>query len=170
MQHSMTRAAAQALRRAGHHAEAKDMLVSLAAQHPGDASLQYDAACVHDFLGEETAAIPYYLAAIAGNLPDAELRSALLGLGSTYRTLGRYAEAEATLQRGLERFPEANEIKVFLAMVRHNLGRSKEAVEALLVLLADTSSDEQIQAYRGAIAFYAQDIERTWVSQAPDDA
>ena len=47
-------------------------------------------------------------------------------------------------------------------MVWHNLGRSKPAVETLLALLAQTSMDEHIQAYREAIALYAQDIERTW--------
>ena len=138
------------------------MLVALAKQHPGDASIQYEAACVHDFLGEEAAAVPYYVAAIAGDLDEEGLRGAYLGLGSTYRTLGRYAEAERTLLRGLERYPEANELKVFLAMVLHNLGRSKEAVESLLGLLASTSSDSEIQAYASAIRLYAQDVERKW--------
>ena len=36
-------------------------------------------------------------------------REALVGLGSTYRTLGRHAEAEATLQQGRAEFPEARE-------------------------------------------------------------
>lgn len=138
------------------------MLVQLAALSPSDAELQFEAACVHDFLGEEATAVPYYLAAISGDLTEEHLRSAYLGLGSTYRTLGRYAEAEATLRQGLERFPQANEIKVFLAMVLHNLGRSKAAVESLLVVLAETSADSRVQAYRQAIVFYAQDIERAW--------
>ena len=161
----MNIAAAKTLRSAGHHAEARDMLVRLAAQSPGDPLLQYETACVHDFLGEEAAAVPYYVAAIAGDLPAEQLRGVHLGLGSTYRTLGRYAEAEEVLARGIERFPEANELKVFRAMALHNLGRSREAVEGLLHLLAQTSSDPQIQAYREAIAFYAQDIERTWCGE-----
>jgi tetratricopeptide (TPR) repeat protein len=153
---------ARALRRAGRHAEARAALVRLAADHPSDAVVHYEAACVLDYLGDEAAAVPYYVAAIAGGLPDEELRGAYLGLGSTYRTLGRYAEAEAVLVTGLERFPDANELKVFHAMVLHNRGRSKAAVELLLTVLAQTSADDGIRAYRRAIAVYAEDIDRRW--------
>ena len=158
----MNLAVARELRANGKHAEAKDLLVALAAQSPHDAELQYEAACVHDFLGEEASAVDYYRAALRGRLSEEHLRGAYLGLGSTYRALGRYAEAEVTLRQGLERFPEANEMKVFLAMTLHNLGQSKAAVECLLAVLAQTSSDKSIQAYGRAIVFYAQDIERTW--------
>ena len=77
-------------------------------------------------------------------------------MGSTYRVLGRYTEAEATLCLDLERFPQANEMKVFLAMTLHNLGQSKAAFEYLLTVLAETSSDRDIQAYRPPIVFYAR--------------
>jgi tetratricopeptide (TPR) repeat protein len=150
------------LRREGKHEEARLLAVELVAGSPQDAELQYEAACVHDGLGLEAQAIPYYTAAIAGDLRPEFLRSAYLGLGSTYRTLGRYVEAKAILQEGLVRFPNANEMKVFLAMVLHNLGDNKQAVEALLLVLAETTSDVNIQEYRRAIVFYAQDIERTW--------
>jgi tetratricopeptide (TPR) repeat protein len=158
----MNLTAAKELRANGKHAEAKDLLVALAAKSPDDAELQYEAACVHDFLGEEVSAVTYYRAALRGQLAEGHLRGAYLGLGSTYRALGRYGEAEVTLRQGLERFPEANEMKVFLAMTLHNLGQSKAAVECLLTMLAQTSNDKSIQAYGRAIAFYAQDIERRW--------
>jgi tetratricopeptide (TPR) repeat protein len=158
----MSLARARQLRANDRHAEAKGLLVALVAQNPDDAELQYEAACVHDFLGEEASAIAYYRAALLGPLSEENLRGAYLGLGSTYRALGRYAEAEATLRLGLERFPHANEMKVFLAMTLHNLGQSKAAVECLLTVLAETSSDRDIQAYRTAIDSYAQDIERIW--------
>ena len=154
------------LRRAGKHEEACALAVSLAAQFPGDAELQYQAACVHDFLGREAQAVPFYLAAMSGELSVEHLRSAHLGLGSTYRALGQYAEAEHTLREGLARFPDAAELKVFLAMALHNLGQSKHAVELLLTVLAQSSSDAHIQGYREAILFYAQDIERSWSNAA----
>lgn len=153
---------ARELRAGGKHAEAKDMLVALAAQNPDDADLQYEAACVHDFLGEEASAIGYHRAALHGRLSEDKVRGAYLGLGSTYRALGRYPEAKVTLRQGLERFPYANEIKVFLAMTLHNLGQSKAAVECLLAVLAQTSSDSDIQAYQRALFLYGQDIERIW--------
>ena len=154
------------LRRAGRHDEARTLAVALAVRHPGDATLQYQAACVHDFLGLEARAVPYYLAGIAGTLSPEQLRSAYLGLGSTYRALGRYAEAERTLEDGLARFPDAAELEVFLAMALHNVGKSKQAVERLLRVLARTSGDAELQSYREAILLYAQDIERSW----PDEA
>jgi tetratricopeptide (TPR) repeat protein len=158
----MNLAAARDLRLKGKHAEAKDLLVALAAESPNDAELQYEAACVHDYLGEEASALGYYRAALGGALSEDHLRGAYLGLGSTYRALGRYTEAEATLRQGLDRFPQANDLKVFLAMTLQNLGRSKAAVECLLTLLAQTSNDKDIQAYRKAIVSYAQDVERRW--------
>ena len=154
------------LRRAGQHEEACFLAVSLAAQYPADAELQYQAACVHDFLGCEAQAVPFYLAAISGGLSAEHLRSAYLGLGSTYRALGQYSAAERTLREGLTRFPDAAELKAFLAMALHNLGQSKQAVELLLTVLAQSSSDAQVQSYREAILFYAQDIERSWSDAA----
>jgi hypothetical protein len=47
-------------------------------------------------------------------------------------------------------------------MVLHNRGRSKAAVELLLTLLAETSADDGIRAYRRAIAAYAEDVDRRW--------
>jgi tetratricopeptide (TPR) repeat protein len=156
----------RSLRRAGRHDEACTLAVSLAAAAPHDAELQYEAACVHDYLGREAAAVPYYIAALRGELPSEQWRSAYLGLGSTYRTLGRYVEAEATLREGLARYPGAAELQAFLAMALHNLGRSKEAVELLLTVLAHSSGDEQVRSYREAILFYAQDVEKSWPDAA----
>jgi tetratricopeptide (TPR) repeat protein len=150
------------LRRSGRHDEARALLCDLAAKYPHDAKVQYQAACVHDFLGLESEAVPFYLACLDGTLPAEDRLGALLGLGSTYRTLGRYAEAEAVLLKAIQEFPQANELKVFLAMVFYNLGRSKEAIESLLQLLATTTSDSGIKQYARALALYARDIDHVW--------
>jgi tetratricopeptide (TPR) repeat protein len=152
----------RALRRAGHHEQARELAVELAARAPHDAHAHYEAACVHDYLGLEAQAVPYYERAIAAGLPPELLRRAYAGLGSTHRALGRYEEALAVLERGLERFPGARELTVFHAMCLHNLGRSKEALEALLKTLAETANDPHLESYRRAIAFYAQDLDRSW--------
>jgi tetratricopeptide (TPR) repeat protein len=151
-----------ALRRAGDHEGACRLAVELAASAPDDCELQYETACVHDYLGREAQAVPFYLAALAGHLAPEQLRSAYLGLGSTYRALGQYPAAERTLREGLARFPDAGELKTFLAMALQNLGESKRAVELLLTVLAETSADEHVRSYREAILFYAQDIDRSW--------
>ena len=152
----------RSLRREGKHAEALDLALSLLATDPSNAELQLEAASIHDFLGREAAAVPYYLNAMAGNLGAAQLLDAYVGLGSTYRTLGRYEDSEKILLEGRACFPTAKEIQVFLAMAQHNLGKTKEAFESLLGLLAETSCDDGIREYRRALALYAQDIAKTW--------
>jgi len=149
-------------RRSGDLEGARQLALVLVAEHSLDAELQYEAACVHDQLGREAEAVPFYEAALALGLHDEPLRGAYLGLGSTFRTLGQYRQAESTLRVGLARFPDAAELKTFLAMTLHNLGQSRQAVELLLTVVADTSADAHVAAYREAIRFYARDIERAW--------
>jgi tetratricopeptide (TPR) repeat protein len=153
---------ARALRRAGDHTQAHELLIALAEARPDDAVIQYEAACVCDVLGLEAAAVPYYLRAIHGGLTGEDLRGAYLGLGSTYRALGRYPDAAETLEGGLRAFPYAAELRVFLAMARYNLGQPHAAMGLLLEVLADTSGDPSIQGYARAIRLYAQDLDRVW--------
>lgn len=155
-------AAAQTLRTVGQHQAARDLLVELAAAHPHAGAVQYATACIHDVLGLEAQAVPYYLAALAAGLSDQDLRGAYLGLGSTYRTLGRYAESQQTLTAGLERFPEAAELRVFLAITCYNLMQHHTAVATLLRVIAETSADPAVQGYARAIYFYADDLDRIW--------
>ncbi len=150
------------LRAKDRHEEARELLVQLAAEYPTNPVVQYHTACVYDFLGREKDAIPHYVAAIENELPDPDLRSAYLGLGSTYRTLGRYVESRSTLLEGLSRFPDANEMKVFLAMTLYNLGEGQEAVRSLLKVIADTTADDFILNYEAAIRFYADDLNKIW--------
>jgi tetratricopeptide (TPR) repeat protein len=153
---------ARAQRAAGEHEAARVALVELASRHPHLAIVLYEAACVHDALGFEAQAVPYYLSALALGLPDRQERSAWLGLGSTYRTLGRYDESERTLREGLARFAGAAEMRTFLAMTLYNLGRHHEAMQLLLGVIADTSADRDLRAYERAIRFYAEDLDRRW--------
>lgn len=153
---------ADKLRAKNHHEEACQLLVQLASEFPTNPVVQYKTACVYDFLGRERDAIPYYHAAIENDLPDTDLRGAYLGLGSTYRTLGQYAESKKILQEGVSRFPDANEIRVFLAMTLYNLGENHEAVSSLLQVITDTTSDEKIESYERAIRFYAEDLNKKW--------
>lgn len=150
------------LRAKDHHDEARHLLVQLAREYPTNPIVQYKTACVYDFLGLEKEAVPYYLAAIENDLPDAELRAAYLGLGSTYRILGQYAESRQILLEGLKIFPEAREMKIFLAMTLYNLGEHHEAVSSLLKIIMDTTNNADIKNYERAIRFYANDLDKTW--------
>ena len=150
------------LRAKDRHEEARDLLVPLASEYPTNPIVQYKTACVYDFLGLEREAVPYYHAAIENDLPDAELRAAYLGLGSTYRILGQYAESKQILLEGLKVFPEAQEMKTFLAMTLYNLGEQHEAVSSLLKIIMDTTSNADIKNYERAIRFYANDLDKKW--------
>jgi len=100
--------------------------------------------------------------AIQNGLAGKSLRGAYLGLGSTYRTLGQYAESKQTLLEGLRHFPEATEMRVFLAMALYNLAEYHEAVASLLCVIADTTSDSETKSYERAIRLYAEDLSRRW--------
>ncbi|WP_327170359.1 tetratricopeptide repeat protein [Streptomyces sp. NBC_01336] len=141
---------------------AHEELVSLAARHPHDAAIAYQTAWSHDSLGFEAQAVPYYERALNGRgLAAQDRHGAFLGLGSTLRVLGRYAEAREVLGRGLSEFAQDAALRTFLAMTLYNLGEPREAVRTLLLVSAATSRDPQVQAYRPAIEYYADRLDET---------
>ncbi|MEU9706122.1 tetratricopeptide repeat protein [Streptomyces sp. NPDC047981] len=156
-------AAAVGLREQGRPEEARERLVELAARRPDDAEVAYQTAWAHDVLGLEAAAVPHYRRALAASgaagLTDADRRGALLGLGSTFRTLGRYEESVATLRGAVEEFPDDGALRTFLAMALYNTGDHHESARLLLTLLATTSDDPSVQRYRRAIEHYAEDLD-----------
>ncbi|MBY0008995.1 tetratricopeptide repeat protein [Paenibacillus typhae] len=157
-----------ALREAGQAEEARALLLDLLAANSKDAGadtdaeLLYQLAWTHDVLGLEREAVPYYEQSLAIGLPAEQRAGALLGLGSTYRTLGEYGRARTALLQGADEFPERAEFKAFLAMALYNLGEHSEATEMLLRLLADTSESPGIREYRKAISFYADKLDKIW--------
>ncbi len=157
-------ARAAELREHGELEQARQLLLELRAEFPADAQVAVQTAWVHDSMGLEDDAVLHYEAAIAGDLSDDELRGALLGLGSTYRALGRDAESDRTFRHGIERFPDFRPLRVFHALTQYNLGHPREAVEELLKLLLETTSDPQIERYRRSLTAYADDLDRSWLA------
>jgi tetratricopeptide (TPR) repeat protein len=80
--------------------EARRLLLELAAAYSDDAEITFQTAVAHDNLGLSREAIPFYLRALTQGLSGPDLERALMGLGSTYRGLGEYQQAEETLRRG----------------------------------------------------------------------
>ncbi|MEY9858765.1 putative Zn-dependent protease [Catenulispora sp. GAS73] len=153
-------AEAVALRTAGEPEQARQLLVVLSAEFPADAEVAYQTAWVHDVLGLEVEAVPFYERALAGQgLSGDDKRGALLGYGSTLRGLGRYPEAVEVFRRGIVEFPEDNALRTFCAMALYNVGEHHDAMRTLLEVLAATSSDPGIQRYRRAIEHYATDLD-----------
>lgn len=150
------------LREQKEYEESRQLFLLLAQKQPDDARIMYQTAWSHDVMGKEKEAVPYYEKAIELGLEREELLGAYVGLGSTYRCLGEYHKAIAVLEAGCEKFPEARELQVFLAMAYYNVQQSKQAISMLLKIIADTSTDKQILAYEKAIRFYADHLDETW--------
>ncbi|HXQ33575.1 MAG TPA: tetratricopeptide repeat protein [Anaerolineales bacterium] len=155
-------ASAIQLREAQKHEEARELLLELHTEFPYDPQVNYQCAWIHDLLGLEREAIPFYERAVQEGLSGDDLKGALLGRGSTYRCIGAYQKAKATFQHALELFPERHEYKTFLAMTYYNLKEYSKAMEYLLNSLAETSKDEGVIRYRRAIQFYADKLDETW--------
>ncbi|MFN8550981.1 MAG: tetratricopeptide repeat protein [Candidatus Obscuribacterales bacterium] len=121
---------------AGDLAGARPILVQLCVDNPDNATYQYRAACVHDGLGLEKEALPYYQEAFKlGGLSNEDLEGAYVGLGSTYRVLGYFAKSAEVLIEGSKRFPNSQCMKIFEAMTLHESGRHNLAVAMLLLRL-----------------------------------
>ncbi|MEK3661249.1 tetratricopeptide repeat protein [Paenibacillus sp. FSL F4-0236] len=138
------------------------MLLELYEQNSNDAELLYQLAWTHDVLGLEREAVPYYEKSLTLGLSLEQRVGALLGLGSTYRTLGEYENSKAILEQAIQEYPENKEFPVFLAMTLHNLGDHRLAMGMLLKLLAETSADEGIRSYSKAISYYSDKLEQVW--------
>lgn len=132
------------LREKGQLKESNEILIKLVKDYPNNPTINYQCAWSFDVMGLEKEAIPYYEKAILLGLQDEDLRGAFLGLGSTYRTLGQYQKSKEVLEKGLARFTD------------------DRAMEILLIHLAYTSSDENIKAYKKAIEFYSNKLDRIW--------
>ncbi|RDU37168.1 hypothetical protein DRW41_10840 [Neobacillus piezotolerans] len=153
---------AVALRNSGHHKESNELLVKLVQEFPNDATINYQCAWSFDLLGEEAKAVPFYEKAIQSGLPSKELEGALLGLGSTYRTLGEYEKSNSIFLKGIEAFPENRAIQVFYSMTLYNLNEHSKAMELLLKCLIETTNDEEITKYKRALDFYLDKLDEIW--------
>jgi predicted Zn-dependent protease len=147
-----------ALRESGRAEEARPLLIALAQEHPDDADVQYQAAWVHDFLGLEDEAVPYYERALALGISEPDREGLVLGLGSTYRNVGRLADSVALLEDGVRHYPHNAAMRCFLALSQLDHGNPREALAlALDVVLAGTD-EPSVEQYRRALSWYRDDL------------
>ena|SRR5690348_35518 len=139
--------------------QARALLLELAAAYPDDAEISYQTAWVHDNLGLEREAIPFYRRALDQGIAGSDLEGCLLGLGSTYRGRGEYQLAEETLRRGVSAFPQNRALQIFLAMALYNQQQYKEAMELVLTNLLETTSDEKVLQYVVPLSYYARHLD-----------
>ncbi|HEY7907700.1 MAG TPA: tetratricopeptide repeat protein [Thermomicrobiales bacterium] len=150
------------LRDAGMFEASRNLSLALLAEHPDDTMLNCQAAWTHDRMGLEDEAIPFYERAIAAGLTGEDLRGVLLGLGSTYRVIGRDADAVRTLAAGVEQFPDDGAMRAFYALALHSAGEHTAATQAFLRVILDTSDDSHIGWYRRALTEYMEHPDELW--------
>jgi tetratricopeptide (TPR) repeat protein len=139
--------------------DARSQLLALHAAHPDIAEITYQTGVVHDNLGLEQDAVAYYVRALDQGLAGPDLERCLMGLGSTYRAMGRYQEAVETLSRGMREFPQNRAIQVFLSMALYNAQRYTEAMELALTNLLETTTDEKLQYFKRPLDYYAHHLD-----------
>lgn len=150
------------LRNNGQYKESNELLMKLVQEYPENALINYHCAWSFDVLGEEAKAVPFYEKGIHLGLPSNDLEGALLGLGSTYRTLGEYEKSQSIFLKGIELFPNNRAIQTFYAMTLYNLNEHHKAMELLLKCLIETTNDPEINKYTRAIQFYSDKLDEVW--------
>lgn len=151
-------ARAVALREAGEVEGARQLLLDLVSSCPDDALVQYQTAWAHDRLGLEEDAIPFYERALALGIGEPDREGLVLGLGSTYRNVGRHADAVSTLEMGAREYPDNDAMRCFLALAQASSGAHNTALATLLTLVLDTSAAPSIERFRRALTWYRDDL------------
>jgi tRNA-Thr(GGU) m(6)t(6)A37 methyltransferase TsaA len=146
---------AKYLRKSGDAVGAFEVVQMALKDHQRSADLNYLAACICDADRTEIEAVTYYLKALELGLNGHDRRDALLGLGSTYRSLGEYAKSKEIFETGIKEFPHYKPYFVFLALTEFNLKKPEQTVKILLDQLVETTSDQEIRTYERALRFYS---------------
>ncbi|MBV0894753.1 tetratricopeptide repeat protein [Microbacterium sp. NC79] len=111
-----------------------------------------------DAAGHENDAIPLYLAALRGGLPEFERAQAIIQLASSYRNVGTPEEAVRLLELELAN-PEAilrPETAVFLALSYASVGESHRGLALLMRTIAPT-----LTMYQRSVNAYADHLDAT---------
>jgi tetratricopeptide (TPR) repeat protein len=117
-------------------------------RRPKKAAILLKSAFALDRRGREAHAIPLYKNAIHLGLSRAARRDAMVCLGSSYRGVGRLAEAKRCLQRVCKLYPRDPLPKLFLALALHDLGEKSAALRLLGTLYLNDSKNRGVAAYR----------------------
>ena len=116
----------------------------------------YERACAHDRAGREDEAVPCYERALALGLAGSERPRALLGLGSSYRNLGRHADAIGVLETAVAEYPDRDELRLFLALALRSGGRERDAFRLLGALVVDRA---ELHGYERVARYYLDQVE-----------
>lgn len=129
-------------------------LDALLAERPADdPDALFERASLHDFVGEEQAAVPLYRAALDAGLGAAHRTEAVIQLASSLRNLGDPSRALALLHGVADDDPLADAARAFLALALFDDDKPVPALRIALGALAP-----HLPAYRRSIEAYAGDL------------
>jgi Flp pilus assembly protein TadD len=148
------------LNREGREAEALAVAEALVERYPDDPRAHFEYAGALDYQGREAEAVAPYRRAQALGLAGDDLPRLYVQLGSTLRNVGEVEEAERFLAEGRRRFPDHAGIQVFHALALVSAGRSREAVVALLDLIATHADKIDLDGYDRAIRAYTDELRK----------
>jgi predicted Zn-dependent protease len=105
-----------------------------------------------DAAGCEKKAIPLYRLALARGLANEDLHTALIGLGSSLRTVGKTSAAITTLRKARRLFPGDLVVIMFLALAHYNAGQRDLGIRQLGDALLKESTQPRLKSYRRVLA------------------
>jgi len=153
---------AKALRREDKLEDSQDLLLDLLEEYTNDPQVLFEVGGSFDVMGWEEDAIPYYEQAIQQGLEGVDLQECLVCLGSSYRIVGDSQEAVDILEDALDRFPDNNSSKAFLALAYYSNDQVEEAIRTLFELLLETTKDENVLTYAEPLSFYKDHLDGDW--------
>jgi cyanophycin synthetase len=105
-----------------------------------------------DAAGREKQAIPLYRLALARGLANEDLHTALIGLGSSLRTVGNTPAAITILRKARRLFPRDPVVVMFLALAHYDAGRRDLVIRQLGDALLKESTQPRLTRYRRVLA------------------
>jgi len=130
---------------------------SLASERPaGDAAALFELGGIHDALGLETEAIPFYRAALEAGLEGERATRVFIQLASTLRNVGASAEAVSMLESAPSSGDDESARQAFLALALYDEGRYGDALRTALLALIPT-----LDGYKRALREYAEELPST---------
>jgi 8-oxo-dGTP pyrophosphatase MutT (NUDIX family) len=134
--------------------DARDRLEEILAERDdGDPVALFERASLHDFLGEETAAIPLYRAALDAGLCGERRTQCVIQLASSLRNVGDHSGAMALLGGIRPDDPLGDAARAFLSLALHDDSKPAPALRTALHALAP-----HLPRYGRAIDAYADEL------------
>lgn len=142
--------------------ESLELLLSMLENFEEDPVVLFEVGGAYDVLGMAPEAIPYYEEAIVNGLDGPELEECYVCLGTSHRVIGDFSESIEILEEALDRFPESNTAKAFLALSYYGNKQYAKSVQSLMEIILETTDDEEVQSYADSLEYLKDNLDEIW--------